>query len=121
PKKVTKKKTEVVAEKPAAKAKAADEKPEKKEEVESPATPVTEKEVPVASTPVDRPEEPVIETPAPATEEAAPAVADEKQPDTTAAGKTPEENAENLSITNIRAEKLEGPKILGKITLPVDS
>jgi translation initiation factor IF-2 len=58
-----------------------------------------------------------METPAP---KAAPIVAPvaEVEPEVPAA--QPEEEAEPV-IENIKAEKIEGPKILGKIELPVDS
>jgi translation initiation factor IF-2 len=65
-----------------------------KKEKEKPAAPAAE-------APKAQPAAPVAETPAPVSDEAA---ADEEP-----------------LIENIRAEKIEGPKILGKIDLPVDS
>ncbi|GAA4340485.1 hypothetical protein GCM10023184_38210 [Flaviaesturariibacter amylovorans] len=73
----------------------------KKEEAPKPAP-----AAPVASEPKPAP---VAETPAPAPVAEAPATPAE-----------PEKPAEPV-IENIRAEKLEGPKILGKIELPVDN
>ena len=55
--------------------------------------------------------------------QAKPAAEDEKpvaEVETPAVQSEAEEEAEKV-ITNIRAEKIEGPKILGKIELPVDS
>ena len=41
-------------------------------------------------------------------------------PEVDVVAELPEEES-NVVIENIRAEKIEGPKILGKIDLPVDS
>lgn len=83
--------------------------------------------------PVETPEPVAPETPAPVEAEAppvepAPAPKAEEiiQPEVTAAAEAPEILEENKEqeetgpvISNIKAEKLEGPKILGKIELPV--
>jgi translation initiation factor IF-2 len=88
----------------------------KKEEAPAPAAEAPAKAAPVAETPKPAPApvaeapvkaEPVAETPAPAPVAETPAPAEP-------------EKAEPV-IENIRAEKLEGPKILGKIELPVDN
>ncbi len=83
----------------------------KKAEEEKPAS---EPEAPKAVEPAKK-EEPAIaaEAPKETEQEAAPAV------ETTPVVETAEEEAP--VITNIRAEKIEGPKILGKIDLPVDN
>ncbi len=76
------------------------------EEAATPAPPVQEAEaVPVA------PQQPIEELPAPVVE----AVAETNVID------LPEKGEEEPVIENIKAEKLEGPKILGKIELPVES
>lgn len=56
-------------------------------------------------------------------EEVAPPPVQEAAPVTPADAVTPQEEVDEVPpvIENIRAEKLEGPKILGKIELPVDS
>jgi translation initiation factor IF-2 len=61
-------------------------------------------------------EEPVAAQTAPAEEKAEPAVHEEHTEDPSA-----EEPSTPPVIENIRAEKLEGPKILGKIELPVNN
>jgi translation initiation factor IF-2 len=57
---------------------------------------------------------------APAAEVTQPAVEETTAPQVEATPETPAEEEEPL-VENIRAEKIEGPKILGKIDLPVDS
>ncbi|HEY1114702.1 MAG TPA: translation initiation factor IF-2 [Chitinophagaceae bacterium] len=78
-------------------------------------------------------EAPVAEEPQPAPAEPAPQAEPEQQPqepevirpaaqvEPEVVAQTPEEEEAPPVIENIRAEKLEGPKILGKIELPVDS
>ena len=81
---------------------------------------VKEKEEPVAAEPVTVPE-PVIEA---KQVEETPVVASpviENKTEATAETPVQEEDVQAPVIENIRAEKLEGPKILGKIELPVDS
>ncbi|HEV7333936.1 MAG TPA: translation initiation factor IF-2 [Flavisolibacter sp.] len=84
------------------KAKEAEEQP-----AEQPAAPVAATETPQ----VEEPVQPVEELPAPVVE----TVAETNVID------LPETREEEPVIENIKAEKLEGPKILGKIELPVDS
>ncbi|SDC62031.1 translation initiation factor IF-2 [Niabella drilacis] len=79
---------------------------------------VAKKETPVAETPKPRAEEPVAASqepvmPEPPVEEK-PEVKEKPAP-------VEEEKPAEVQITNIQAEKIEGPKILGKIELPVDS
>jgi len=75
-----------------------------------------------APAPAPVPEEPAPVAVAPA-EPAAPAPVAEEKPEPQAEEKPTEAEkpAEPPLIENIRAEKLEGPKILGKIELPVDN
>jgi translation initiation factor IF-2 len=85
---------------------------EKPEEVEETAPPQAVEEVEPESKPVTQPQvqaEPV-EVPEEVKEETVEPVAETKEEET---------EAEAPVITNIKAEKLEGPKILGKIQLPV--
>lgn len=70
--------------------------------------PVKAEEPVTEATPKQEEAEPVVETPAPVVQEipqAAPQIEEEPEP----------------VIENIKAEKIEGPKILGKIELPVDN
>ncbi|WEK37084.1 MAG: translation initiation factor IF-2 [Candidatus Pseudobacter hemicellulosilyticus] len=92
-------------------------KPEEPEPVAEAETPqVAEEPQPVQEAPVVAEEKPVVETPAAVEEPAVETpVAIEETP--VAAQETEEETGP--VITNIKAEKLEGPKILGKIELPV--
>ncbi len=91
------------------------------EPVEEPVQP-KEEPVQVEELPVQEPE---VEVPVEQSVEPAPEPVSEPEPVTAEAPDTPaseatEENQEGGPvIENIKAEKLEGPKILGKITLPV--
>ncbi len=70
--------------------------------------------------PKAEPEAPIVEDkPAPVAQQAVAAPAPVAPPVTPPA--TPEEKEAPPVIENIRAEKLEGPKILGKIELPINS
>jgi len=112
---------------------AAEEKPQPQPEAPVEKAAETQPEVPVAEAtaapepepqpeaPAEKAVEPQPETPAEA-EQPEPQVqtpAAETTADTQAAEQSTEEN--NVVIENIRAERIEGPKILGKIQLPVDS
>ncbi|MGJ7032107.1 translation initiation factor IF-2 [Niabella hirudinis] len=74
------------------------------------------KETPVPETPKPREEEPVA-----ASQEPVPAVEEKPEVVETPAPAAEEEKPAEVQITKIQAEKIEGPKILGKIELPVDS
>ena len=63
-------------------------------------------------------EKPVVKEQSVATEKP---VQEEKAEEKPVAKQEPEETAVEREITNIKAEKIEGPKILGKINLPVDN
>ena len=79
------------------------------------------KEPEVVEQPAAEQPAPVAEpTPQPQVEEQPQVVAPAAQADTPVEAEQPQEE-EAPVIENIRAEKLEGPKILGKIDLPVDS
>lgn len=85
----------------------------KKEEKVEEEAPVEQKEEPVVvedKTPVQQPQPPVTEVAEEPVQETVEPVAETASENT---------DAEAPVITNIKAEKLEGPKILGKIQLPV--
>jgi len=78
------------------------------------------KKVVKKETPPPKVEEPVVAREEPVAAEPAPVVEEKPEVKENPAPVEEEKPAE-VQITNIQAEKIEGPKILGKIELPVDS
>ncbi len=121
PKKVVKKREEDTAVTPEQRESSSNHQPEEREETTAPEAvqPVAEKapEQKQEQPPVQREEKPAAQTPP-----VQPAVTDTETPAAKPAepGEAQDDNGTRV-IENIKAEKIEGPKILGKIELPVDS